>query len=128
MRHAQVPSRIYKYSCYQYNSLCIFICVCLVLSKTPIKLYSQKQLLLNNNYNSICIFIYVCLILSKTPIKVYFTNMSMSYHTIYNNSMCVSVCLHIANITCNIICIYICLARSLKNPYQTIFAKTVITE
>ena len=66
------PSRIYKYSCYQYNSLCIFICVCLVLSKTPIKLYSQKQLLLNNNnYNSICIFICVYFVLSKTPIQVY---------------------------------------------------------
>ena len=42
--------------------------------------------------------------------------------------MCVSVCLHIANMTCNVINIYICLPRSLKNPCQTIFAKTVITE
>ena len=40
--------------------------------------------------------------------------------------MCVS--LHIANITCIVIYIYICLPRSLKNPYQTIFAETVITE
>ena len=60
------PSRSYKHSSYQYNSLCIFICVCLVLSKTTIKLYSQKQLLLKNNYNSICIFIIVCLALLKT--------------------------------------------------------------
>ena len=71
IRHAQVPSGIYKYSCYQYNSGYIFICVCPILSKTPIKLYSQKQLLQNNNYNSICIFICVCLVLSKTPIKFY---------------------------------------------------------
>ena len=42
--------------------------------------------------------------------------------------MCVSVCLHIANITCNVIYIYSCLPRPLKNPYQTIFAKTVITK
>ena len=43
--------------------------------------------------------------------------------------MCVSVCLHIANITCIVIYIYICFPRSLKNPHQTIFAKTaVITE
>ena len=25
MWHAQVPSRIYKYSCYQYNSLCVYM-------------------------------------------------------------------------------------------------------
>ena len=25
-------------------------------------------------------------------------------------------------------CIYMCLPRSLKNPYQTIFAKTVVTQ
>ena len=47
----------------------LFICVCLVLSKTPIKLYSQRQLLRNNNYNSFCIFICICLVLSKTPIQ-----------------------------------------------------------
>ena len=53
------------------NVIYIIIVVCLVLSRTPIKLYSQRQLLLNNNYNSFCIFIiYVCLVLSKTPIKV----------------------------------------------------------
>ena len=57
------------YSCYQYKSLCIFISVCFVLSKTPIKLYSQRQLLRNNHNNSFCIFIIcACLVLSKTPI------------------------------------------------------------
>ena len=35
----------------QIYSLSIFICVCLVLSKTLIKLYSQKQLLLNSEMN-----------------------------------------------------------------------------
>ena len=38
--------------------------------------------------------------------------MSMSYHTIYNNSTCVSVCLHIANIAYNVIYNYLYLFAS----------------
>ena len=48
--------------------LYIFIFVCLVLSKTPIKLYSQRQLLVNNNYNSFCIFIIGFASFSQKPL------------------------------------------------------------
>ena len=52
----------------------------------------------------------------------------MSYQAIYNNSMCVSVCSHITDITCYMYDIHMCLSRSLKNPHQTMFGKTVIIE
>ena len=48
--------------------LYIFIFVCLVLSKTPIKLYSQRQLWLNNNDNSFCIFIIGFASFSQKPL------------------------------------------------------------
>ena len=49
--------------------------------KTPTKLYSQRQLLLNNNYNSFCVFIVcVCLVLSKTPVQ---TNSRYNKYNLY---------------------------------------------
>ena len=113
----------YSYSkisrCNKYNLSCIFICVCLVLSRSPIKPYSQKQSLLNNSYNSI-----VCLVLLKLLLEfIYGYELSCN---IYNNSMCViSVCLHITNTTC--VYLYVFASFSQK-PLSNLFAETVITE
>ena len=77
----------------KYSLLCMFICGCLVLAKTPIRVYSRTQLLCSitmcvsvfryKKYNLLCTSIYA--FFQKNPVKLYLFILKYSYSPTIKN-------------------------------------------